>query len=131
MKHFLCPKILLGPSLPYKPYLIGRNADQKTTHRMHPCLYVLGVWFAPYISKNCIFCVNKNKNLRSRDKITSVLSVPRARRYAYDKIRHLLFKYFMPELGIEQMSKVPSKIKISYLLVDILIERLLNIPKRP
>ena len=39
--------------------------------------------------------------------------------------------YFLRlKLGIEQMNKVPGKIKISYLLVEI-SERPLNIPKRP
>ena len=38
---------------------------------------------------------------------------------------------FLPfKLGIEKMNKVPGKIKISYLLVEI-FERPLNIPKRP
>ena len=35
-----------------------------------------------------------------------------------------------PKLGIEQMNKVPRKIEISYLLVEI-FERPLSIPKRP
>ena len=34
------------------------------------------------------------------------------------------------KLGIEQINKIPGKIKISYLLVEI-CERPLNIPKRP
>ena len=39
--------------------------------------------------------------------------------------------YFLPiKLGIEQKNKVPGKIKISYLLVEI-FERPLNIAKRP
>ena len=39
--------------------------------------------------------------------------------------------YFLPlKLGIEQLNKVPGKIKISYLLVET-FERPLNIPKRP
>ena len=33
-------------------------------------------------------------------------------RYAYDKIRDLLFKYFTPKLGIEQMNKVRGKMEI-------------------
>ena len=38
---------------------------------------------------------------------------------------------FLPlKLGIEQMKKVPGKIKMSYLLVEI-FERPLNIPQRP
>ena len=56
---------------------------------------------------------------RSPDNSTSVVYVPRARRYAYDKIRHLLFKYFTPKLGIEQMNMIPGKNQI-YLLVDLL-----------
>ena len=39
--------------------------------------------------------------------------------------------YFLPlKLGIEQINKVPGKIKISYLLIKI-FERPLNIPERP
>ena len=45
-------------------------------------------------------------------KIVRVFSVSRERRYAYDKIRNLLFKYFTPKVRIEQMSMVPGKIKI-------------------
>ena len=56
----------------------------------------------------------------SPDHSTSVLCVLCARRYAYDKIRDLLFKYFTPKLGIEQMNRVPGKIEIKYLLVDVL-----------
>ena len=42
----------------------------------------------------------------------SVLCVLRARRYAYDKIRDLLFKYFTLKLGIEQINKAPGEIEI-------------------
>ena len=57
---------------------------------------------------------------RSPDKGPSVLCVPRASHYTYGKNRDR-------KLGIEQMNKVPCKIKISYLLVE-LFERPLNIP---
>ena len=57
---------------------------------------------------------------RSPDNSMSALCVARARRYAYDKIRDLSFKYFTPKLGIEQMNKVPGKIEIKYLLLDVL-----------
>ena len=57
---------------------------------------------------------------RSPDNSKSVLCVPRARRYAYEKIRDWLFKFFPPKLGIEQMNnKVAGKIDIQYLLVEI------------
>ena len=52
-----------------------------------------------------------------------ILCVPRARRYAYEKIRDCLLKFFPSKLGIEQMDKVPGQIK-----KIILISR--N-PKRP
>ena len=48
----------------------------------------------------------------SPDNSTSVLCVSRARRYAYDKICDLLFKYFTPKLGIEHMNKLTGKIEI-------------------
>ena len=38
--------------------------------------------------------------------------------------------FLLLKLGIEQMNKVPGKIKISYLSVKI-FERPLNVPKRP
>ena len=54
----------------------------------------------------------KDPSRGSPDNSTSVLCVPRARRYAYDKIRDILFTCFTPKLGIEQMNKVPGKIEI-------------------
>ena len=33
-------------------------------------------------------------------------------RYAYDKIRDLLFKYLTPKMGIEKMNKEPGGIEI-------------------
>ena len=60
----------------------------------------------------------------------SILCVPRASHYANEKNRDRLFIFLPLKLRIEQMNKVPGKIKMSYLLVDI-FERPLNIPKRP
>ena len=40
----------------------------------------------------------------SPDNSMSFLCVPRARHYAYDKIRDLLFKYSTPKLGIKQIN---------------------------
>ena len=48
--------------------------------------------------------------LRSSDNSTNALCVSRAKRYAYNKIRDLLFRYFTPKLEIEQMNKVLGKI---------------------
>ena len=62
----------------------------------------------------------KSANQGSPDSSTSVLCVPRTRRYAYHKIRDLLFKYFKRKLGIEHMNKESGKIEILYLLVDVL-----------
>ena len=61
----------------------------------------------------------------SPENSTSVLCVPRARRYTYEKIR--LFKYFTinQKLGIEQMNKVPGEIEIWYLLEDALWKKVL------
>ena len=56
----------------------------------------------------------------SPDNSPTVLLVRRATSYVYDKIRDLLFEHFTSKLGIEQMNKVPGKIKILYLLVDVL-----------
>ena len=67
---------------------------------------------------------------RSSDKGASVLCVPRASHYANGKNCDRLFIFLPLKLGIEQMNKVPGKIKISNVLVEI-FERPLNIPKRP
>ena len=53
----------------------------------------------------------------------------RASHNANEKNRDWLFIFLPLKLEIEQMNKVPDKIKIPYLLVEI-FERPLNIPKR-
>ena len=45
---------------------------------------------------------------RSPENSTSALCVPRARRYAYEKICDWLFKFFSPNLGIEERNKEPE-----------------------
>ena len=66
------------------------------------------------------FTTTFNGAARSPDNSTSVICVPRARRYAYDKICDLLFKYFTPKLGIEPIYNVPRIIEIWNLSVDVL-----------
>ena len=48
-------------------------------------------------------------DVRSPDNSASVLRVPAARRYSYEKIRDLLFN---KKNGIEQISKVTGKIEM-------------------
>ena len=48
------------------------------------------------ISEMFLFDEVLQKHIRSPDNSTSVLFVPRTRRYAYNKIRDLLFEYFAP-----------------------------------
>ena len=69
-------------------------------------------------------------SLRSPDKGVSVLCFLLASHYANEKTRDRLFIFLSLKLRIEQMNKVPGKIKISYVLVE-KFERPLNIPKRP
>ena len=63
----------------------------------------------------------------SPDNSTSIFCVPRARVYAYERIRDLLFKFFQSNLGIEQLNKVPGEIEIWNLLVEI-FDRPLSTP---